>query len=143
MVVGGGDGWYLLETCDSSSRNHNSIGQSSQEPYVFSEAAQLAMRQALLTRYTLLPYLYTLFYQAHTTGSLVAAPLLYAFPTVPETWAIDRQFLWGEGLLVSPVLEEGATSVSAYFPPGVWYACSATTVVRFYSSARRLPWSLV
>jgi lysosomal alpha-glucosidase len=33
---------------------------------------------------------------------------------------LDR-FLLGEGLLVSPVLDQGRTSVSAYFPSGTWY----------------------
>ena len=31
----------------------------------------------------------------------------------------DRQFLWGGGLLISPVLDEGQTSVDAYFPISV------------------------
>ena len=39
-----------------------------------------------------------------------------------ETWNVDRQFMWGGALLVTPVLEENATSVRGYFPPGVrWF----------------------
>jgi len=34
---------------------------------------------------------------------------------------LDKQFLIGNGLLISPVLQAGATSVSAYFPAGAWY----------------------
>lgn len=33
-----------------------------------------------------------------------------------------RQFMVGDSLLVSPVLEEGARSVEAYFPPGAWHS---------------------
>lgn len=46
-----------------------------QEPYTFSPPAQAAMRKALHLRYSLLPFLYTLFHRAHTAGDTVARPL--------------------------------------------------------------------
>jgi alpha-glucosidase (family GH31 glycosyl hydrolase) len=79
------------------------------------------MRSALQTRYTLLPYFYTLFFHAHTTGETVARPLFFEFPHDTVTFPIDRQFLVGPALLISPVLEQSATSVHAYIPAGVWY----------------------
>ena len=33
-----------------------------------------------------------------------------------------RQFMVGGSLLVSPVLQQGATSVDAHFPPGTWHS---------------------
>ena len=33
-------------------------------------------------------------------------------------FGIDRQFLWGPGLMITPVLEQGQTSVQGYFPIG-------------------------
>jgi len=39
-----------------------------------------------------------------------------------NTWNCDRQFLIGPAFLVTPVLEEGKTAVTAYFPPGAdWF----------------------
>jgi len=43
------------------------------------------------------------------------------FPWDVATYGLDRQFLWGQSLLVTPVLEPGADSVLGYFPRGVWY----------------------
>ena len=43
------------------------------------------------------------------------------FPSDSNTIGIDGQFMLGSGILVSPVLNQGATSVSAYFPQGLWY----------------------
>lgn len=43
------------------------------------------------------------------------------FPKDEATYTLDKQFLWGRVLLVTPVLEPGADSVIGYFPKGVWY----------------------
>lgn len=40
-------------------------------------------------RYSLLPYIYTLFYQAHTTGSTVMRALSWEFTTDPTLAAVD------------------------------------------------------
>jgi len=45
----------------------------------------------------------------------------FEFPTETATFTIDRQFLVGASLLVSPVLEQGVNSVQAYFPAAYWY----------------------
>ena len=59
-----------------------------------------------MTRYTLLPYLYTLFYQSHTQGTTVIRSLMLEFPTDMTARTIDKQFLWGSALLITPVLTD-------------------------------------
>ncbi|XP_060108603.1 lysosomal alpha-glucosidase [Heteronotia binoei] len=113
--------WTQLGAFYPFMRNHNDHGNRPQEPYAFSQGAQKAMRKALLLRYSLLPYLYTLFHKAHTAGDTVGRPLYLEFPKDPNTWDIDRQLMWGAALLITPVLEAGKTKVSGYFPSGTWY----------------------
>lgn len=76
-------------------------------------------------RYSLLPYMYTLFHLSHTTGSTVMRALAWEFPGEPVLAAADRQFLLGPSLMVIPVLEQGASSVKGVFPGvgkgEVWY----------------------
>ncbi|XP_030064468.1 lysosomal alpha-glucosidase [Microcaecilia unicolor] len=117
--------WTQLGVFYPFMRNHNDERSQSQEPYVFSEVAQQAIRKALNLRYSLLPYLYTLFHKAHTAGETVARPLFLEFPSDPNTWTVDRQLMWGEALLITPVLEKGRTEVTGYFPPGTWYDTAA------------------
>uniref|UniRef100_A0A8D0G2F7 P-type domain-containing protein n=1 Tax=Sphenodon punctatus TaxID=8508 RepID=A0A8D0G2F7_SPHPU len=113
--------WMQLGAFYPFSRNHNTQNEKAQDPTAFSPAARTAMKEALLTRYGLLPFLYTLFHRAHLQGDTVARPLFFEFPQDEATYSIDRQFLWGRSLLVTPVLESGADSVIGYFPRGVWY----------------------
>lgn len=47
--------------------------------------------------------------------------LCFRFPTDEKTYGIDKQFLWGKSLLVTPVLEAGQDYVVGYFPKGLWY----------------------
>ncbi|NXS41999.1 LYAG glucosidase, partial [Balaeniceps rex] len=121
--------WTQLGAFYPFMRNHNDHGARPQEPYAFSPAAQAAMRNALHLRYSLLPFLYTLFHRAHSAGETVARPLFLEFPKDPNTWAVDRQLLWGGGLLVTPVLEAGKTKVSGYFPAGTWYSLAGDSTI--------------
>ena len=101
-------------------RDHSALGTAPQELYRWASVSEAA-KKALGMRYQMLPYLYTLFYQANTQGLTVARPLWMNFPEDPATATIDRQSMLGSGILLSPVLDSGATSVSAYFPKGLWY----------------------
>ncbi|CAJ1074960.1 lysosomal alpha-glucosidase [Xyrichtys novacula] len=114
--------WMQLGAFYPFMRNHNDRENAPQEPYVFGQKAQAAMRSALNLRYSVLPFLYTLFYHAHSSAHTVARPLFMEFPTDPNSRSLDRQFLWGSSLLISPVLEQGAVELSAYLPPGTWYS---------------------
>ncbi|XP_077865950.1 lysosomal alpha-glucosidase-like, partial [Saccoglossus kowalevskii] len=113
--------WQQLGAFYPFSRNHNTLGSKDQDPTSFSPAMQKSTRDILLIRYSLLPYLYTLFHKGHVTGSTIVRPLFFEFSMDQEAFTIDRQFLWGSSLLISPVLEENATSVNAYFPADTWY----------------------
>ncbi|XP_053577142.1 lysosomal alpha-glucosidase-like [Bombina bombina] len=134
--------WSQLGAFYPFMRNHNTEDAQSQEPFVFSQQAQTAIRTALIMRYSLLPYLYTLFHKAHTTGETVARALFIEFPSDPNTWTIDRQFLWGEALLITPVLEQGKTEVNGYFPFGTWYSPESGTILQSKGEWVTLPASL-
>ena len=58
------------------------------------------IRDAIRQRYVLLPYIYTLFRHANTSGVPVMRPLWFDFPEEPAAFAIDDEFMLGPGLLV-------------------------------------------
>ncbi|XP_058580019.1 putative maltase-glucoamylase-like protein FLJ16351 [Neofelis nebulosa] len=115
--------WMQLGAFYPLSRNHNGPEFVDQDPVAFGSHSLLvnSSKHYLNIRYTLLPYLYTLFYRAHTRGDTVARPLVHEFYQDPATWEVHEQFLWGPGLLITPVLYEGVDKVKAYIPDAVWY----------------------
>jgi len=112
--------WAMLGGFYPFMRNHNSDTSISQEFYRFPIAAQAA-RNVLDMRYRLMDYLYTTFHQANLDGSPVIQPLWYKYPKDTATYPIDLQFLFGPSILVSPVTEENATSVTIHMPDDTFY----------------------
>nr|CAD7260439.1 unnamed protein product [Timema shepardi] len=113
--------WMELGAFYPFSRNHNGKGYTAQDPASLGEDVVAASKKALLVRYSLLPYLYTLFYEAHTDGSTVVTPIFFEFPSDESTYSIDTAFMWGSGLLIAPVLTEATTQVDIYLPSAQWY----------------------
>ncbi|KAI8945447.1 glycoside hydrolase family 31 protein [Xylaria longipes] len=116
--------WMQLSAFFPFYRNHNEINAISQEPYMWPSVIE-ASKNAMKIRYSLLPYIYTTFYLSHSTGSTTMRALAWEFPDEPWLADADRQFMLGGAILVTPVLEEGATTVNGVFPGvgsgTIWY----------------------
>lgn len=107
--------WMQLSAFFPFYRNHNTLSAIPQEPYNWASVID-ATKSAMSIRFQLLPYLYTLFYYAHTRGDTVMRALAWEFPNDPSLANADRQFFLGPSILVTPVLTQGATSVDGVFP---------------------------
>jgi lysosomal alpha-glucosidase len=97
-------------------RNHNGITYIDQDPASFSPAATASNRRAVELRYTLIPFLYTLFHRVHISGGTVVRSMAHVFPTDANCWSLDEQFLWGSSLLIAPVIYEDHVNKSLYLP---------------------------
>jgi hypothetical protein len=107
--------WMQLSAFFTFYRNHNTLGDNSQEPYIWGSVID-ASKKAMAIRYSLLPYMYTLFHAAHETGSTVMRAMAWEFPNDPSLADANRQFMLGPSLLITPVLESQLTSVNGVFP---------------------------
>jgi alpha-glucosidase len=68
----------------------------------------------------LFPYIRSLANDAVFSGKPLWIPLGLAFPDDEDAWPLLDQLLFGEGLMVAPVVTEGAVSRDVYFPEGRW-----------------------
>ncbi len=94
-------------------RNHNTIGAIAQEPFRWDSVAN-ASRIAINKRYEILPSLYSHMAQSAESGEPAVRALWYEFDEVFEqTKDYAHQFLFGDDLLDSPVLEPNVTQIKA------------------------------
>jgi alpha-glucosidase/alpha-D-xyloside xylohydrolase len=79
------------------------------------------LRKYMELRYRLLPYTYTAVRECCDMGMPIIRALWLHYPDDPEAVARGDQYLWGRDILVSPVVEKGATSHRLYLPRGTWF----------------------
>ncbi len=92
------------------------------EPALIVEPYRSYAKAVVNLRYSLLPYNYTMAYRQATQGDPLVAPLYYYYPNDTLAVKIEDEFMWGENILVAPVLQKGATQRTVFFPGGKWYA---------------------
>ncbi|WP_353779712.1 TIM-barrel domain-containing protein [Winogradskyella sp. 3972H.M.0a.05] len=86
------------------------------EPVFRSEKAKRFAKYAIQMRYRLLPYNYHLMAINHLEGLPMMRPLFFEEPDNPELYDYSKTYLWGDDMLVSPVLEAGKKEQDVYFP---------------------------
>ncbi|XP_013915888.1 PREDICTED: maltase-glucoamylase, intestinal-like, partial [Thamnophis sirtalis] len=87
--------WLQLGAFYPFSRNHNAAGHAPKDPAYFGQNSLLvnSTKHYLTIRYTLLPYLYTLFYKAHARGETVARPVLHDWDSQLPGFTFSDMFI--------------------------------------------------
>lgn len=99
-------------------RAHGTGGPT--EPWGFGDQALSIARDLIRLRYQLLPYWYTLAFEQSVTGIPPIRPLFLLDPDDPALANESRAWTVGHDLLVAPVTQEGARSVTFHLPVGTW-----------------------
>ncbi|WP_205600796.1 TIM-barrel domain-containing protein [Gracilibacillus sp. YIM 98692] len=71
-------------------------------------------------RMNLLPYIYSEAKESSDQGVPLMNSLAIEYPEDSNTHDISTQYMFGDNLLVSPIVEEGGTSRDLYLPEGEW-----------------------
>jgi len=113
--------WLQLGVFTPLMRAHSVINEPNKEPWEFGEAFTDINRKTIELRYRLLPYLYNAMRVSSTTGLPAMRPMVFAYPEDPRFTLESRQFMFGDGLLVAPILSPGTRERIVELPAGLWY----------------------
>lgn len=82
-----------------------------------------AVHEAYGLRYRLMPHLYAAMQRGAAEHLPPVRPLVMDFPDDPRALGEEDAFMLGDGLLIAPVLDEGATTRTVYLPHHAagWY----------------------
>ena len=73
-------------------------------------------KKSIELRYSLLPYNYTLAFENNQKGIPLMRPLFFEELSNNELFTNDKIYLWGNNILVSPVVKAGLSVQDVYFP---------------------------
>lgn len=111
--------WVQLGTFQPILRLHSDHGD--RLPWDYDDTARIPAEQFMRLRESLIPYLYTLSWQASTTGLPMTRGLYLTYPEAPEAYQYDREYMLGDQMLVAPITTAGnSASTQVWLPPGTW-----------------------
>lgn len=122
--------WIQFGSVSPFFRTHTHYGSPDQEPWSFGDHVEEIATETITLRYGMLPYFYSLFWEARTTGAPLIRPLFWRFQNDPRVYEADSQteFLLGNHLLVAPVVRGGQDMRRVYLPEGRWIDLAAEAV---------------
>jgi alpha-glucosidase/alpha-D-xyloside xylohydrolase len=114
-------GWNTGEAGPSETRGYPGGAGEPDAGELHNAAVEPIVKQYLELRYRLLPYTYSIARECCQTGLPMMRSLWLHHADDAQAVARGDQYLWGRDMLVSPVVEKGATSRRLYLPRGEWF----------------------
>lgn len=113
--------WVEAGTFFPFMRAHAELQAPNKEPWAYGEPWTQYNQRAIERRYQFLPYIYNCFYQTAQDGMPMMRALFLQYPNDPATWNLSDEYLFGNDLLVAPVMQPHTVHRSVYLPKGAWY----------------------
>jgi alpha-glucosidase len=113
--------WTQLGAFTPLFRNHSAKGTINQEPWCFGEEIKEIVKKYTELRYEFITYLYNLMRHSSQNGEPVIRPLFYHYQQDENTHNINDQFLFGENIMVCPIVRPKTDRRMIYIPKGEWY----------------------
>lgn len=114
--------WISIGAFSPFFRGHSMINSRDAEPWAFGEEAEEISRNYINFRYQIMPYIYSLFYEASKTGMAIARSLAIDYTHDDHIYhkLFQNQYLFGPAFLICPVLSS-QHYCKAHLPEGTWY----------------------
>ncbi|UAL11516.1 glycoside hydrolase family 31 protein [Caulobacter segnis] len=111
--------WYQFGVFNPMFRVHGT--GKGKELWAFAPEVQQRLIAYDKLRYRLLPYIYSTAWEVTQRAGTMMRPLVMDFRTDPNVLTLRDQYMFGRGLMVSPVIQKDADIRAVYLPKGDWY----------------------
>ncbi len=128
--------WLQFGVFNPVLRFHSSPGSGSRQPWDYGAANARIAKRWLAFRNSLVPYLYSQARQHYDTGTPIVRGLFFDHPEDDQAYCFD-QFLFGDRLLVAPMLEP-RDDRRIYLPTGLWFDYASGTRIQGPTELHRL-----
>lgn len=91
------------------------------EPIYYSDSIKNIVTYFIKLRLQFLPYNYTLAYHNAVHGTPLARPIFWNGPSSKEFTEVNDQYLWGNDVMIAPILHPDSTSRKVLLPAGTWF----------------------
>lgn len=127
--------WMQFGAVSPVMRTHSSkSGVLNKEPWVFSPVYFNTIRNAILQRYEMAPYVYTMARKTYDEGLSVCRPLYYDYPESEEAYDYRNQYMFGDQMLIAPVtapMKDDYSTLNVWLPAGTdWYEWHTGTMLK-------------
>ena len=90
------------------------------EIWSFGERNLSILKELVLLRERLRPYIEKQMQTASEKGWPVMRPMFFAYPEDATCWTLGGQYLFGDDILFAPIVIKGRTEKQVYLPAGEW-----------------------
>jgi alpha-glucosidase len=114
--------WMSIASLSPFFRAHTMINTRDSEPWSYGEEVESICRNVIKFRYQLMPYIYSVFYEASENGMPVQRSLAFDYTHQHQIFdgQYQHQYLFGPSILVAPV-ESNKELMRVFLPMGEWY----------------------
>ena len=127
--------WLQFGALSPILRTHSTKSSAlDKEPWAFDHQHFSIIRNTILERYRMAPYIYTMARRAYDEGLSLCRPLYYEWPENEEAYQERNSYMFGDQILVSPITQPMADGVSrhkVWLPGGNdWYEVATGTLLK-------------
>lgn len=114
--------WVQLGVFSPIMRLHSTSNLfNGKEPWKYGQRAEKILKELLILRHQLIPYLYTMNWKCHFDNLILVRPMYFAYPDESDAYEMPNQYLFGSELIVSPITDPeesqiGLGSVDVWLP---------------------------
>ncbi len=127
--------WLQFGALSPVLRTHSTKNSNlNKEPWVFNPEYFKIIRNTILERYKIAPYVYTMARKTYDEALSLCRPMYYDYPEAKEAYDYKDEYMFGDDLLVCPItapMKEGRSTVKVWLPAGNdWYEWHTGTLLQ-------------